>query len=91
MPVRRSAGPAERQFLREHDLFPTAPKMEPATQWHDVRVASVFSTDGSVFLGQHDGDDALGDRGIGRIGRMMRHGRIEIIDLEKDCMAIGFE
>jgi hypothetical protein len=24
-------------------------------------------TDGSVFFGQHDGDDALGDRGIGRI------------------------
>ena len=34
---------------------------------------------------------AAGGRGIGRVGRMMGHGRIEVVDLEKDRMAIGLK
>ena len=45
----------------------------------------------SVFLGQHDGDDALGDGWVGRIGGMHGQRGVEIIDLEKDRVAIGFE
>ena len=50
--------------------------------------------DVSVFFGQHDGDDALGDRRIGRVWRMsgMSGERlVEVIDLEKDHGAVGFE
>ena len=45
----------------------------------------------SVFLRQHDGDDALGDGWVGRIGGMHGQRGIVIIDLEKDRVAIGFE
>ncbi len=46
----------------------------------------------SVFFGQHDGDDTLGDRRIGLVGRVRRNALIiEIIDFEKDQMTIGFE
>jgi hypothetical protein len=37
-----------------------------------------------AFFGQHDGDDALGDRRIGRLGRVSGERLVEIIDLEKD-------
>ena len=45
----------------------------------------------SIFLRQHDRDDALGHRGIGWVGRVIFQILVEIIDLEKDCMAVGFE
>src|SRR5271166_1864639 len=46
---------------------------------------------GSVFLGQHDGDHSLGDVWVGRIGGMRGQRGVEIIDLEKDRVAIGYE
>jgi hypothetical protein len=46
---------------------------------------------GSVFVGQHDGDDALSDVWVGRIGRMHGQRGIEVVDLEKDRVAVGFE
>ena len=49
------------------------------------------STRASVFFGQHDGDDALGDRWIGRVRRVSGQGLVVIIDLEKDHGAIGFK
>ena len=45
----------------------------------------------SVFFRQHDGDDALGDGWVGRIGGMRGQRGVEIIDLEKDRAAIGYE
>ena len=44
-----------------------------------------------IFLGQHDGDHSLGDGWVGRIGGMRGQRGVEIIDLEKDRVAIGFE
>ena len=44
-----------------------------------------------ILLGQHDGDDALGDRRIGGIGRVIRERLVEIIDFEKDGVAVSFE
>src|SRR5271163_4610227 len=46
---------------------------------------------GSVFLRQHDGDDALGNVWVGRIEGVHRKRWIEIIDLEKDRVAIDLE
>ena len=40
---------------------------------------------------QHDGNDALGDDWVRRIGGMHCQCRIVIIDLEKDGVALGFE
>jgi hypothetical protein len=45
---------------------------------------------GSILLRQHDGDDALGDGRVGRIGRMHRQGRIEII-VEEQLVPFNFE
>ena len=45
----------------------------------------------SILLGQHDGDDALGDQWIGRVGRVIRQRLVEIIDFEKYQLAVGFE
>jgi hypothetical protein len=45
----------------------------------------------SVFFGQHNGDDPLGDRWIGRVRRVVGQGFVEIIDLKKDHLAVGFE
>jgi hypothetical protein len=42
----------------------------------------------SIFVGQHDRDHADGD---GRIGGQIFQVAIEIIDLEKDRVAFGFE
>ena len=44
-----------------------------------------------VFLCQHDRDHALGDGLVCCIWRMVREALIEIIDLEKDHLPIGFE
>jgi hypothetical protein len=48
-------------------------------------------SDQCCFLRQHDRDDALGDVWVGRIGGMHGQRGIEIIDLEKDRVSIGFE
>ena len=48
-------------------------------------------TRASVLGGEHDGEDAGGDRGIGRIRRVELHLAIEIVDLEEDALALGFE
>ena len=45
----------------------------------------------SVLFGQHDGDDALGDRGIGRVGRVIREAFVEVINLEKEFVPVDFE
>jgi hypothetical protein len=42
----------------------------------------------SVLFSQHDSDDALGHRRIGRVGRVNSERLIEIIDLEKDRLAV---
>jgi len=52
---------------------------------------SVPSGHRSVLLGQHDGDDAFGDRWVGRIRRVVGEGLIVIIDLEKDRSPLGLE
>ena len=44
-----------------------------------------------VFFGQHDGNDALGDIWIARIGRVRPQIVIEIVDFKKDRVTIGFE
>ena len=56
--------------------------------WH---VSTASAEGSSVFLRQHDRDHSLGDRGIGRVGRMTGEGLVVIIDLEKDSVAVGFE
>ena len=45
----------------------------------------------SVFLGQHDGDDPLGDHRVGWVRRVSGEPLVEIIDFEKDQMAIGLK
>jgi hypothetical protein len=45
----------------------------------------------SILFRQHDRDDPLGDGGIGGIGRVHWHAVIEIVDLEKDPVAVGLE
>src|SRR5260370_40684688 len=45
----------------------------------------------SVFFSQHDRDHALGDRGISWIGGVVRETFVEVVDLEKDPMAVRIE
>src|ERR1700687_1411337 len=45
----------------------------------------------SIFFSQHDGNDAFGDRWVCCIWRMVGEALVEIIDLEKDHLAFGFE
>src|ERR1035437_9211965 len=45
----------------------------------------------SVLVGKQNGDHALGHSWIGRIGRVVHQGRIEVIDLEKDRLSVGLE
>jgi len=45
----------------------------------------------SILLRQHDRDHALGDGRISRIGSVARDGLAEVIDLEKDPVAVDFE
>ena len=60
---------------------------------HDpsVRVVAIYEPMALIFLGQHDRDHSLGDGWVGRIGGMRGQRGVEIIDLEKDRVAIGFE
>src|ERR1700688_4052000 len=51
----------------------------------ELRTVPIYKLTASVFLREHDCDDALGDGWVGRIGGMHGQGRIIIIDLEKDC------
>ena len=53
--------------------------------------AATWLAPSSVFLRQHDGDDALGDRRISWVGRVRGERLIEIIDLEKDRVPVDFE
>jgi hypothetical protein len=46
---------------------------------------------GSVLIGQHDGNDPLGQGRIRWIRRMVGEGPIVVIDLEEDRVALGFE
>ena len=50
----------------------------------DIQDGSPQLTDGLIFFGQHDGDDALGDRGVGRIWRVARKILIEIDPMERE-------
>jgi hypothetical protein len=45
----------------------------------------------SIFFGEHDRDHPLGDGRVGWIGGVAGEGRVVIIDLEKDAVAVGFE
>ena len=45
----------------------------------------------SVLVGEHDRDHADGDGRVGRIGGVVIHAAIKIIDLEKDRVAFGLE
>src|ERR1035437_9806707 len=45
----------------------------------------------SVLVGKQNGDHALGHSWIGRIGRVVHQGRIEVIDLEKDRLSVGLK
>jgi hypothetical protein len=44
-----------------------------------------------VFLGQHDRDYPLGDRGIGWIRRVIPKCLVEVVDLEKYRVTVGIE
>jgi hypothetical protein len=62
----------------------------------DGYVASIMVLDGCrsirfnvlVLFRQHDGDDALGDRGVCRIGGVEAEGFVEIVDLEHDVRTV---
>src|SRR6202048_770321 len=51
----------------------------------------VLDKSASIFLGQHDGDHALGDRGVGGIRGVIAEALVEVVDLEQDRMAIGIK
>ena len=75
-------------------MFNLHPPRHISTLPESDRIAALRQpslTCASILLGQHDGDDALGDRRIGRVRRVIRQILVEIIDLEKDHLAVGFE
>jgi hypothetical protein len=45
----------------------------------------------SILLGEHDGDDALGNGGIRWVRGEISKRFIVIVDLEKDVVAVDFE
>jgi hypothetical protein len=45
----------------------------------------------SILVSQHDGDDALGDRWISRVGRVRSECLVVVVDLEKYRLAIDLE
>jgi hypothetical protein len=45
----------------------------------------------SIFFGKHDRDHPMGDRWISWIVGLPGKGRVVVIDLEKDCVAVSLE
>src|ERR1700724_2272464 len=51
----------------------------------------VLDKSASILFGEHDRDHALGNRRIGWIGGVVGEALVEVVDLEKDPMAVGVE
>ena len=45
----------------------------------------------SIFFSQHNCYDAVRDRGVRRIGRMVGQTSIVVVDFKYDLVAVGFE